>query len=368
MEDLNRNLCAISSLIYAKRGACKKIRDELGCPLSLFDLKPSEIDTLTGSEGDGEKLKSKEYLSVAQQEADWCKSKGVEIIEINSPKYPPLLRECDDAPLILYFKGNGDLTKRKSVAIVGTRVPSDYGIKECGNVVEALASSNHNPLIISGLAVGIDINAHRNALNKSLETIAVLPCGIDNIYPATNREYAIKMLTQGGVITEFPRGVKPLRFNFLQRNRIIAGMAAAIVVVESRISGGSMSTVEYGWSYGREIVALPGRVNDVNSYGCNYLISKNIASIYLNSSTIPKVLNWGDESSDIALSPDLFSTDERVKEKILLTLASIKRGSIEQIVEISGLDADIVSAAMIELELSFKVKKDSKDLFELYLR
>ncbi len=323
----------------------------------IFSLTPKQIDELFAMEGIGAKLFSNDYLEWARGEAEWYASKGVKIIDKNSPSYPPLLKECSDAPIVLYFKGNANLTNPKIISVVGTRIPSDAGLSACAEVIESLSKGGFNPLIVSGLAVGIDVAAHRNALKNSLESVAVLPCGIDQIYPSQNRMVAVKMVENGGILTEFPRGVNPLKHNFLQRNRIIAGISSALVVIETRISGGSMSTTQYANSYSRDIFALPGRIGDVNSYGCNYLISKNIANLYLNSSTIPSTLGWSAEHSDISLSPDLFSIPDGIKEKILLTLTSLKKCDAEDIVQATGLDVETVCSALLELELSFKVKR-----------
>ena len=359
MENREVKLCALSSLIYYAPSLCRRINTQLEDFEQLFSLSPSQIDTFTGEIGSGEKFLSSSYLKWAEGEAEWYAAHGVEIIDKNSKSYPPYLRECPDAPIVLYFKGNANLTNKRCVSIVGTRIPTDCGIKACSSVVEGLAEEGFNPLIVSGLAIGIDVAAHRAALRNSLETVAVLPCGIDSIYPSQNREVAIQMLGKGGVMTEFPRGVKPLRTNFLQRNRIIAGMGEALVVIESRIAGGSLSTVRYASQYDRDIFAVPGRITDSNSYGCNYLISKNVAGIYLNSSTIPKSLGWRGWCSDRALAPNLFSSSDHVKEKLLLTLTSLKNASLDEIVQATGFDIETVCSALLELELSFKIQRDS---------
>lgn len=359
MEEREVKLCALSALIYYAPSICRRINKHLSNYEEIFSLPPGEIDLLTGEEGSGEKLESDSYLRWAEKEAEWYAEHGVEIIDKNSTLYPPLLKECPDAPIVLYFRGKANLANLRTVSIVGTRVPTDAGLKSCSTVVEALGSNGYNPLIISGLAIGVDAAVHMNSLRHSLETVAVLPCGIDQIYPAKNRTLAVEMLEKGGVLTEFPRGVNPLKHNFLQRNRIIAGMASALVVIESRISGGSMSTVQYASSYSRDIFALPGRIGDANSYGCNYLISKNVAQLYLNASTVPAALGWSGRMSDVKLSPDLFSAPEEVKEKILLTLTSLKTADMEEMVSATGLEVDAVCSALLELELSFRIERDS---------
>lgn len=359
MEERNVKLCALSNLIYYAPSICRRIKQRLKNFEEIFSLPAGEIDLLTEEEGSGEKLLSDSYLQWAEKEAEWYASHGVQIIDKNSSSYPPLLMECPDAPIVLYFKGKANLANRRTISIVGTRIPTDYGLRSCASVVQSLSATSFNPLIVSGLAIGIDVASHIAALKNSLETVAVLPCGIDQIYPSKNRGVAIEMIERGGVLTEFPRGVNPLKHNFLQRNRIIAGMAAALIVVESRIAGGSMSTVQYGSSYARDIFALPGRIGDANSYGCNYLISKNVAQLYLNASTVPEALGWSRRSSDIKLSPDLFSAPEYVKEKLLLTLTSLKSANTDELVAATGFDVEAVCSALLELELSFRIERDS---------
>ena len=332
----------------------------------IFEGSPGDIDELLSIHGIGARLQSKECLERAEKEAIWYREKNVRIIDVNSKEYPQKLLECQDAPIVLYYKGNGDLNNTRSLGIVGTRLASEYGNNACRLLIDALGDTGFNPLIVSGLAIGIDITAHRAALANKMETVAVLPCGIDLIYPASHRDDAIKIMSHGGIITEFPRAVPALRRNFLQRNRIIAGMTQGLLVAETRVSGGSMSTVEYASSYARDIFAVPGRICDANSYGCNYLISKNIASVCVNSATIPKELGWtATGQTDVAMQPDLFSGAENKRKKILLTLTLGTPRSVDYLVQNTGLDFNTVSLIMLELELSGDVVADEKGEYTL---
>lgn len=361
MEENDKYYCALSKALFYSPLCGKALLEKYPEPAEIFSLSCEEIDRATGKAGTGARLKSAELLEWGKNEAEWYRSKEVKIIDLHSPEYPVYLKECEDSPFVLYFRGSCNLLKKKTIGIIGTRLATNYGKEICETIVESFADKGFNPLVISGLAIGIDIAAHRAALENNLETVGILPCGIDLIYPSSHRETAIKMLSSGGIMSEFPRGMEARKNNFLQRNRIIAGMSQGLVVAESRVSGGSMSTVECAVSYGRDIFAVPGRASDANSYGCNYLISKNVAAIYLNSNTIPDALGWsGNFSADVMSQPDLFSCANENIAKILLTLSPIVQRSVDYIVLQSGLSFSAVSAALLELELEGKVCADDR--------
>lgn len=359
-------LCALSREFFDDPLRGREVMEYFPKIEKIFEGYFENIDDLLCIHGIGARLQSKECLEWAEKEALWYREKNVRIIDVNSKEYPQKLLECQDAPIVLYYKGNGDLNNTRSLGVVGTRLASEYGNDSCRLLIDSLGDMGFNPLIVSGLAIGIDITAHRAAMANKMETVAVLPCGIDLIYPASHRDDAVKMISHGGIITEFPRSVPALRRNFLQRNRIIAGMTQGLLVAETRVSGGSMSTVEYASSYAREIFAVPGRICDANSYGCNYLISKNIASICVNTATIPKELGWAATSqTDIAMQPDLFSGAENKRKKILLTLTLGTPRSIDYLVQNTGLDFNTVSLILLELELEGDVVADEKGEYTL---
>ena len=295
-----------------------------------------------------------ENLKWAEEEIGWCSRKGVKLLFYSDAGYPPLLQECNDSPFMLYYKGSAGLDNPRSISVVGTRLASSYGKECCSRIMEHIAP--FAPLVVSGLAYGIDIESHKSAMGQGLETVAVLPNGIDLIYPSRHRDVAVEMTRHGGILTEFPRGTQPQRLNFIKRNRIIAAISQALVVVESRVKGGSMITAEFAAGYNREIFAIPGRMTDPNSFGCNYLISKNVASIYSSASTLPAALGWGEETGPEAnLQPQLFSFDVEGKEKILLSLRSGKPMDVEAISAACGMDWGEVSMLLLELELEGKI-------------
>ena len=263
-----------------------------------------------------ELLCDRSLVELAEKEMEFIESKGITLICFGDEAYPCRLAECADAPLVLHSLGNADLNARRIVSIVGTRHASEYGKSLCENFVADLARLAPGTLIVSGLAYGIDVCAHRAALKVGLPTIGVLAHGLDRIYPGAHRATAKQMLDNGGLLTEFMSGMEPFPSNFLQRNRIVAGMADATVVVESASKGGSLITASLALGYDRDCFAFPGRVNDQYSQGCNELVSRNRAALITSAYDFVEAMNWdvavtkkSAEELQIELFPDL-SPDE----------------------------------------------------------
>lgn len=219
-----------------------------------------------------------------------CHRLGIRMIAFSDADYPPRLSECPDAPLVLFFKGNSDLRSGPVLSIVGTRKMSEYGKWAILRLLDELKA--WSPVVVSGLAYGVDITAHRVALQAGLETIAVLPGGIDQVYPPAHRQVLDKMMAQGGALSEMPPGTVPEKEYFPVRNRIIAGISDGVLVVESGASGGSMITAYLAQSYHRDVLALPGRINDPYSQGTNALISSQVAQSVSSGRDIASFLNW----------------------------------------------------------------------------
>ncbi len=208
---------------------------------------------------------------------------GCRFIGIGEKGYPSLLMECDDPPLGLYYKGISQPEEvfgvLPQIAVVGTRGLTYYGKDWCGRIVEAMARANAKPLVVSGLALGVDVTAHKAALDSGLPTVAVMATGIDDLYPSRNKDVGEKIASTPGcaLVTDYPPCTGAVRINFLRRNRIIAGICKATILVESKIRGGGMMTARLAASYGRDVYALPGRIDDPVSQGCNLLIRENLA-------------------------------------------------------------------------------------------
>jgi DNA processing protein len=215
---------------------------------------------------------------------------GIDVIFYTDSRYPKRLKNCGDAPILLFSKGNANLNMQHVVSIVGTRNATEYGKHLCRELVEEL--KQYNVLIVSGLALGIDVAAHKECLKQDMPTVGVLGHGLDRMYPSQNRLTAEKMIENGGLLSEYPSGTIPDRENFPQRNRIVAGMADATVVIEAGIKGGALITAEIANSYNRDVFAFPGRVGDDYSEGCNFLIRNNKAALLTCVADLAYSLGW----------------------------------------------------------------------------
>ncbi|MDR2816165.1 MAG: DNA-processing protein DprA [Proteiniphilum sp.] len=260
-------------------------------------------------------------LRKAEKELQFVTDNKLLLLFFTDEDYPQRLTQCIDAPLLLYAKGNAGFNHRKTISVVGTRNATRYGEDFCKKFIEELSGRLPDIQIISGLAYGIDICAHRAALKHNLSTVAVLAHGLDRIYPQIHRQTAVEMLQNGALLTEFPSGTNPDKHNFVKRNRIVAGMADAIVVIESGEKGGSLTTADIANSYYREVFALPGRIRDNMSAGCNRLISENKALLLQSINGFISHMGW-DESekqplpAQQELFPDLSEEETIIFEKL----------------------------------------------------
>ena len=232
-------------------------------------------------------------LERAEAELKFVEKHGIEVLFFSDENYPRRLKNCFDSPILLYFKGKADLNHPRIISIVGTRNSTDYGRNLCKQLCEVLAP--YNVLIVSGLAYGIDVTAHKECIVNEIPTIGVLGHGLDRLYPQIHRTVSQKMVLNGGLLSEFPTLTNPDRPNFPQRNRIIAGIADATIVVEASIKGGALITAEIANSYNKDVYAFPGRTNDVFSEGCNFLIKTNRAGLINNAKDLIYYLGWDDE-------------------------------------------------------------------------
>ena len=233
-----------------------------------------------------------EAMKRAEQEYEWIEAHGISVWTLEDEDYPYRLRQCPDRPLVLYGKGNLHLSDGHFVSIVGTRRPTERGKELTTQLVRELHEQLEHVTIVSGGAYGIDIAAHRAAIECGIPTIIVPAHGLDRIYPAQHRQDAVKALTHGGILTEFVSGTEPLATNFVQRNRIVAGLADAVVVVESRDKGGSLITARMAGDYSRELFAFPGRPNDPSSCGCNNLIKEDKAHLISGADDLIRFMGW----------------------------------------------------------------------------
>ncbi len=291
----------------------------------------------------------------SEEEIKFIEKYKITPLFITDDEYPKRLLNCYDSPLLLYYRGNADLNTSKIISIVGTRNNSDYGKTVCENFIEDLRAQNI--LIVSGLAFGIDTIAHKAALKNNLNTVAVLAHGLDRIYPQQNKSLAKQMTEQGGLLTEFISNTNPDKQNFPKRNRVVAGMCDAVVVIESSKKGGSLITAELGNGYNKDVFAIPGRTNDTKSEGCNYLIKNNKAALINTADDLLEMMNWsvrlrsGPEKTTIKKQRELFielTPDEKIIVEILQQQDSIQ---IDELYFKSGLSISAVAAALLMLEM-----------------
>lgn len=255
-------------------------------------------------------FESKYVLDQADKELKFIEKYKIEPLFFTNEKYPQRLKYCNDSPIMLYYKGTSDLNKDRIVSVVGSRKPSEYGKKITEDFVRDLKSAG--VIVVSGLAYGVDITAHRAALDYDLETVAVLAHGLDRIYPQTHDKIAKQILEQGGLLTDFMSGTNPDAVNFPKRNRIVAGLCDALVVVESKRQGGSLITATIANSYNKDVFAFPGRAGDVLAEGCNGLIKQNKATLIENTADFLYAMQWEQEKAKKA---------ESRQQKLLLNLS-----------------------------------------------
>jgi len=250
--------------------------------------------------------------------------------------------------MLIYFKGNANLNGKRFISVVGTRKITNYGRAKCEEIISGL--SNFNLTIISGLAYGVDSCAHKCAIDNGLQTIGVLAHGIDTLYPSQNRKLAETMIEQGGLLTEFISGTKPEREYFPKRNRIVAGLSDATLVIESDKKGGAMITAEIANSYDRDVFSLPGRAGDDMSRGCNFLIKTNRAALVETAADVAYQLGWEDIEQKVKQQPELFVTLSEDEARILEIIRKAEVIEIDQLVISSKMSTSKVAAALLSLE------------------
>ena len=309
-------------------------------------------------------IKAYKDFDNALKEIDFIEKYNIQSLFLKEANYPQRLLHCYDPPTVLFYKGNADLNASKVLAIVGTRTNSDYGKQFTEKLVKDL--SHLNILIVSGLAFGIDIIAHKSALKQSLHTVAALGHGLDTIYPSEHTLIAKEMVKQGGLLTEFFSKTKPDKHNFPSRNRLVAGMCDAVVLIETGIKGGSMITAELANSYNRDVFAIPGRSTDAKSAGCNYLIRNNKAILLTEAKELLDIMGW-EESKKVTRKKQtaLFIELTDSERKILNILQEKDLVSIDEINLSSELSSSAVAAALLNLELQNVVRAGAGKMYSL---
>ncbi len=329
-----------------------------GSAAEVFKKNKSQLSKIPGiGTVNAERILAFRDFVSAESEINKCEKLQVHILFFTDKNYPKKLKHAPDSPTLLYYKGSANLNNPKTVAIVGTRKSTSYGREFTESIVEHLVA--HQALIVSGLAYGIDIHAHKAALKYGLDTIGVMASGLDIIYPSMHRGTAMEMLQQGGLLTEFKIGEKPEAHNFPSRNRIIAGMSDVTIVVEAAEKGGALITAEIANSYSRDVFALPGDVHNKYSRGCNNLIKQNKANLITGIKDIEYIMNWQPQSDTVSSEDKYYDYSKLTEEEkvIIETLTLNKEGMvIDELSWKSQIPLNKLASQLLNLEFSGIVK------------
>lgn len=326
-----------------------------GSAQAVFHVPLKQLLSLEGfGRRKAELLRSAVDEKKIRQEMDFMVKYDIKPLFLTDIDYPKKLSACADAPLMLYYKGNINLNNKKMVAIIGTRKNTDYGMRATEELVEGLQGAD--VIIVSGLAFGIDILAHRKSVQLGIPTIGVMAHGLDTIYPTQHKHITKDMVKNGGLLTEYISGTPPDRFNFPMRNRIVAGMCDVTVVVETETKGGAMITAKLAAGYNREVAAFPGRAVDKKSEGCNYLIRTNMAQLITNADNLLEMMNWQTETLPKSAQATLFRHLSDEEARITDILKGSEGMHIDELFLKAGVNTSILSSLLLALELNGIVK------------
>ncbi len=347
----------------------RKLIEGVGCAEHVFRLRNELPERIPGVHRRiAEALDCPEALAFARKEYDYLQKKNISCLTISDEAYPARLRECDDAPLVLYYKGTADLNALRILSMVGTRKATEYGKELCRSFLEELRQYCPDVLVVSGLAYGIDIHSHRAALQQGFDTVGILAHGLDRIYPYVHRQTAVQMLESGGLLTEFPSGTNPDRYNFVSRNRIIAGMSDATLVVESASKGGSLITAEIAGSYHRDCFAFPGRITDEQSSGCNRLLRDHKAALIESAEDLALALKWITDKSNLSSAPvqtSLFTDLTPEEEQIVAVLQGQGEMQINMLVVKTNIPIHKLASVLFEMEMKGLIRTLAGGMYRL---
>lgn len=319
-----------------------------GLPPSLAERAKRQWERLSGQS------------ALMERELDFCQKHHIQVICYSDPEYPERLKICQDAPLVVFYLGNAPLNSRPVISIVGTRHITPYGKELCAKITDEIARLLPDALVVSGLAYGADIHAHRGCLQAGLSTVAVLAHGLDRIYPYVHKETATLMTRCGGLLTEYPIGTEPERHNFVHRNRIVAAMADCTIVVESAARGGSMITLSRAAEFGRKVWACPGRLTDTYSEGCNNAIAEGKAQPFTSVADLVRQMGWARSEAEQAHQQSLFDIPAAEAQTACLSpdaqqiinhLSQSEGLTPDSLSTRTGLPAHLVGALLTELEM-----------------
>ena len=341
----------------------KKLLTHCGTAEEVFKSKSQQLASIDGVGSMLLKsIKDKSVFDKATKELHFMQSNAIKTHYFQDDNYPERLKHCFDGPVLLFSSGNMDWKNRKMISIVGTRQITSYGTEFCRKLIEDLAPLN--PVIVSGFAYGVDIVAHQLAMENDLQTIGVVAHGLNQIYPKPHKKYVAKMEENGGFLTEFWSTSNPDKENFVRRNRIVAGMTEATIVIESADRGGSLITANIANDYNRDVFAVPGRVTDKYSQGCNNLIKTQKAHLLSSAADLIYILNWDIQAAAKPVQKQLFVDLEPDEQKVYDYL--LQRG--KELMDIIALQCDFpiyrISGLLLNMELKGVIRPLPGKLFE----
>ncbi|MBA2610896.1 MAG: DNA-protecting protein DprA [Bacteroidetes bacterium] len=310
-------------------------------------------------------INSKDVLNRAEEEIKFIQKYKIDPLFFTDENYPTRLRYCSDSPVLLYYRGNANLNHERIVSVVGTRKPSSYGKEKTEEFISELKDTGI--LILSGLAYGVDVLAHKTALETGLKTVGVVAHGLDRIYPQLHEKVAKRMIGQGGILTDFMSGTNPDAVNFPKRNRIVAGLCDALVVVESKRGGGSLITATIANSYNKDVFAFPGRAGEPLAEGCNGLIKQNRAVLIENAADLLYAMQWQETEKKTKTSKQIplpinLSDEEK---KVIDVFAKKSSLHVDEICQTTEFTISKISTLLLQLEFSNLIKSRPGKMYEL---
>jgi DNA processing protein len=327
----------------------KKLMAAFGSPQAVFNIPSSKLESILNA--NSKNLDKDKILKQAEKELVFVNANSIRTLFYTDDDYPYKLNQCEDAPVVIFVKGTTNLNNPKIISIVGTRNASNYGLTLCKKFVAELVERGYKPLIVSGLAYGIDVCAHTAALSNGLDTVAVMGTPLNKIYPAPHENIARQIEKQGALVSEFATGTTVASGNFVSRNRIIAGLADVTIIVESSKKGGALLTANFANSYNREVMAFPGRVGDEHSQGCNNLIKSNKATLLESVDDLEYLMNWSTKPKVLQKQIELVNLTEP-EQDILNLLKNTDSESIDTISATTGISLPELSAFLLNMEFA----------------
>lgn len=342
----------------------KKLLSHFGSAENVFSVSEKDLKNIRLNQDIIKRILGKSSFGITEKEIAFIEKESIKTYYIESDDYPEKLKHCSDAPILLFSTGNFDLNNRKLLSIVGTRQITSYGTSFCKKLIEGLTQIN--PIIISGFALGTDIIAHLSAIENGLQTVGVLAHGLDRIYPPSHKKYARQMEENGGFLTEFWSGSEPLKENFIRRNRIVAGISDATIVIESASRGGSLITANLANDYSREVFAVPGKTTDKYSEGCNNLIKTQRANLLTSVDDILYMMNWDlNVKKQKNIQKELFLDLNSEEQKIYNYLNKNGKDQLDIIAKQCEIPVFKTASTLFDLEMKGVVRPLSGKMFEV---